>query len=84
MVHHHGSIVTKILDRWPNAVFVGSFVLFAVAVQMVIKEPLFVSTLSSVDAWVLKLLPWVFAIVATAIQFNLSKKATKGMATAIQ
>lgn len=78
------SMVTKILDRWPNAVFVGSFVLFAVAVQMVIKEPLFVSTLSSVDAWVLKLLPWVFAIVATAIQFNLSKKATKGMATAIQ
>jgi predicted tellurium resistance membrane protein TerC len=78
------SMVTKILDRWPNAVFVGSFVLFAVAIQMVIKEPLFESTLSSVDAWVLKLLPWVFAIGATALQFNLSKKSNKVMTTAIQ
>ena len=78
------SMVTKILDRWPNAVFVGSFVLFAVAVQMVIKEPLFESTLSSVDGWLLKLLPWLFAIGATAFQFNLSKKASKGMAAAIQ
>jgi YjbE family integral membrane protein len=78
------SMVTKILDRWPNAVFVGSFVLFAVAIQMVIKEPLFESTLNSVDTWLLKLLPWVFAIIATVIQFNLSKKMNKGMATAIQ
>ena len=78
------SMVTKILDRWPNAVFVGSFVLFAVAVQMVIKEPLFESTLSSVDTWLLKLLPWTFAVGATAVQFNLSKKMNKGMTTAIQ
>ncbi|MFM9155977.1 MAG: TerC family protein, partial [Polynucleobacter victoriensis] len=78
------SMVTKILDRWPNAVFVGSFVLFAVAMQMVIKEPLFESAMNSVDVWVLKLLPWAFAIIATAIQFGLSKKATKGMTTVIQ
>jgi YjbE family integral membrane protein len=78
------SMVTKILDRWPNAVFVGSFVLFAVAIQMVIKEPLFETTLNSVDAWVLKLLPWAFAIIATAIQYGLSKKTNKEMTAAIQ
>lgn len=78
------SMVTKILDRWPNAVFVGSFVLFAVAIQMLVKEPLFESTLDSWDTWLLKLLPWVFAVVATAIQFNMSKKTNKSMVTAAQ
>jgi predicted tellurium resistance membrane protein TerC len=78
------SMVTKILDRWPNAVFVGSFVLFAVAIQMVIKEPLFETTLNSVDGWVLKLLPWAFAIIATVIQYGLSKKTSKVMTTATQ
>jgi len=78
------SMVTKILDRWPNAVFVGSFVLFAVAIQMVIKDPLFETTLNSVDGWVLKLLPWAFAIIATVIQYGLSKKTSKVMTTATQ
>ena len=78
------SMVTKILDRWPNAVFIGSFVLFAVAIQMVIKDPLFETTFSLVDTWVLKLLPWAFAIIATAIQYGLSKKTSKVMTTATQ
>jgi predicted tellurium resistance membrane protein TerC len=69
------SMVTKILDRWPNAVFVGGFVLFAVAIQMVLKEILFVDFLVDVDPWILKLSPWMFAIAVTALQFKLSKKA---------
>ena len=71
------SMVSKILDRWPNAVFVGGFVLFAVSVQMILKEPLFESTLVNVDTWVLKTSPWIFAIVVTWIQFKMSKKANK-------
>ena len=78
------SDLTKILDRWPNAVFIGSFVLFAVAIQMVIKDPLFETTFNLVDTWVLKLLPWAFAIIATAIQYGLSKKTSKVMTTATQ
>ena len=78
------SMVAKILDRWPNAVFIGSFVLFAVAIQMVIKDPLFETTFNLVDTWVLKLLPWAFAIIATAIQYGLSKKTSKVMTTATQ
>jgi predicted tellurium resistance membrane protein TerC len=72
------SMVTKILDRWPNAVFIGSFVLFAVAIQMLLKEILFIDTLADVNPLILKLTPWIFAIAVTAIQFNLSKKAKAG------
>ena len=78
------SMVTKILDRWPNAVFVGGFVLFAVSVQMVLKEILFVDTLADVDPWILKLSPWMFAIAMTLFQFKLSKKASKAKAVTIQ
>jgi YjbE family integral membrane protein len=77
------SMVTKILDRWPNAVFVGGFVLFAVAIQMVLKEILFVDFLADVDPWILKLSPWMFAIAVTALQFKLSKKASKAKAVTI-
>ncbi len=77
------SMVTKILDRWPNAVFIGGFVLFAVSVQMVLKEILFVDMLAGVDPWILKLSPWMFAIAVTALQFKLSKKASKKAAVAI-
>jgi YjbE family integral membrane protein len=77
------SMVTKILDRWPNAVFIGGFVLFAVSVQMVLKEILFVDVLAGVDPWILKLSPWMFAIAVTALQFKLSKKASKKAAVTI-
>jgi YjbE family integral membrane protein len=77
------SMVTKILDRWPNAVFIGGFVLFAVSVQMVLKEILFVDVLAGVDPWILKLSPWMFAIAVTALQFKLSKKANKKAAVTI-
>ena len=77
------SMVTKILDRWPNAVFVGGFVLFAVSIQMVLKEILFVDFLADVDPWILKLSPWMFAIGVTALQFKLSKKASKAKAVTI-
>lgn len=77
------SMVTKILDRWPNAVFIGGFVLFAVSVQMVLKEILFVDYLVGADPWILKLSPWMFAIALTAIQFKLSKKSSKKAAVTI-
>jgi predicted tellurium resistance membrane protein TerC len=77
------SMVTKILDRWPNAVFIGGFVLFAVAIQMLLKEILFIDMLADVNPWILKLTPWFFAIAATALQYKLSKKASKAKAVTI-
>lgn len=63
-------LVSRILQRWPDTVFLGSFVLFAVAMLMLLKEPLLASWFGQLDAWVLKSLPWLAALVITAVQYN--------------
>ena len=72
-------LVTKILERWPDSIFVGSFVLFAVAFLMLMKEPLLTEWWAGLESWVSKILPWTAALVITFIQYNkarlhLSKK----------
>lgn len=64
------SLVTKILERWPDTVFLGSFVLFAVAFLMLLKEPLLVDWINQLDSRVLKVLPWLLAMAITAVQYN--------------
>lgn len=64
------TIIARILTRWPDSVFVGSFVLFAVAVQMILKEPVIANWATDMESWVYSGLPWVSAIVVTAIQYR--------------
>lgn len=64
------SLVTKILQRWPDTVFLGSFVLFAVAFLMLMKEPLLTDWWNHLDTWASKILPWIAALVITAVQYN--------------
>jgi YjbE family integral membrane protein len=66
-------LVSKILNRWPDSIFVGSFVLFAVAFLMLMKEPLLANWWAGLDIWVTKILPWVVALVITALQYNKAK-----------
>ncbi len=63
-------LVTKILQRWPDSIFVGSFVLFAVAFLMLMKEPLMANWWSGLDPLIAKVLPWLAALVITAVQYN--------------
>lgn len=63
------SIISKILARWPDLVFVGSFVLFVVAFQMLFKEPLLAAWLSALPGWVLTTLPWTGGFTIMAVQF---------------
>lgn len=63
-------VVSKILERWPNSVYIGSYVLFAVAFLMFIKEPLLVDWLSNLEPWVLKILPWLTGVVIVMLQYN--------------
>lgn len=63
-------IVSRILQRWPDMVYLGSFVLFVVAFQMLIKEPLLTSWWAQTEAWVLKVLPWLAGIVISAVQYK--------------
>ncbi len=67
------SIVSKILNRYPDAVFLGSFVLFIVAFQMLIKEPLMANWWNQLDHWVLATVPWTAGLVISALQFNKAK-----------
>lgn len=64
------SMVTRILQRWPDTVFVGSFVLFAVALLMLMKEPLMADWWTTLDPLAAKALPWLGAMVIAAVQYN--------------
>ena len=63
-------LVTKILQRWPDSIFVGSFVLFAVAFLMLMKEPLMATWWAGLDSLTAKVLPWLAALVITFVQYN--------------
>jgi YjbE family integral membrane protein len=63
-------LVSKILQKYPDAVFLGSFVLFLVAIQMAIKEPLLTTWWSDLMPWVLSALPVLGSLVITAVQYN--------------
>ncbi len=63
-------LVTKILNRWPDSIFVGSYVLFAVAFLMLMKEPLLANWWAGLELWVAKSVPWLAALVITAVQYN--------------
>lgn len=64
------SLVSKLLEKYPDSVFVGSFVLFAVAFQMAIKEPLLQDWLAPLADWVKSVLPWAASVVITAVQYK--------------
>jgi hypothetical protein len=57
------------LARWPDVVFVGSWVLFVVAFQMLFKEPLVAGWLGGLPGWVLASLPWTGGFTIMAVQF---------------
>ena len=63
-------IVSKILEKYPDTVFVGSFVLFLVSIQMLIKEPLMADWWTGLEGTMLKILPWAVAVIITAVQYN--------------
>jgi len=63
------SVVSKVLARWPDVVFAGSFVLFVVSFQMLFKEPLLTAWLSALPSWVLTSLPWTGGFTIMAVQF---------------
>lgn len=64
------TVIARILNRWPDTVFVGSFVLFAVAIQMILKEPVVEAWAAAMQNWVRVGLPWVAGVVITAWQYK--------------
>ena len=63
------TLVSRILDKYPSAVYIGAFVLYYVAGNMIVHEPF-------IDAWndplhdfVEKSLPFIAAVLLTAKQY---------------
>jgi YjbE family integral membrane protein len=67
------NIVSKILIKFPDTVFLGSFVLFLVAGMMAIKEPLMANWWARLDPTMLNIFPWAVAVVITSRQYNRAK-----------
>lgn len=63
------TIIVKLLDKYPKAVFLGSFVLFVVAFQMILKEPVISNWIDPLHDITEKVMPWVGAILLTAKQY---------------
>jgi YjbE family integral membrane protein len=66
-------LVSKILQRFPDAMFVGSYVLFAVAFLMLMKEPLMANWWAGLVPWAATIVPWLAALVITGLQYNQAK-----------
>lgn len=63
------TVIAKILEKYPNSVFIGSFVLFLVAVKMILAEPFLDTHLDPLHDFYEHVLPWMAAIVITAKQY---------------
>lgn len=64
------TVIAKLLEKYPRSVFIGSFVLFVVAAQMILKEPFVESYVAPLENWVKTLLPFCFAVILTAKQYH--------------
>ena len=63
------TVIAKILEKYPNSVFIGSFVLFLVAVKMILAEPFLDTHLDPLHDFYEHVLPWMAAVVITAKQY---------------
>lgn len=63
------TVIAKILEKYPNSVFIGSFVLFVVAIQMILKEPFIDRYIDPLHDWTEMGLPFLVGILLTAKQY---------------
>lgn len=63
------TVINRILNKYPNAVFIGSYVLFVVAIQMISKEPIVDKLIDPMHDWSESILPWLAGLVIVAKQY---------------
>jgi len=67
------TVIARILEKYPNSVFIGSYVLFVVAFQMILKEPFIDKFIDPLHDWTEMGLPFILGIVLTAKQYYRSQ-----------
>lgn len=63
------TIVARLIDRYPDLVFVGAFVLYVVAFKMIVHEPFIDNHLDPLHDFYEYILPWAGAVILTAKQY---------------
>lgn len=67
------TVISKALDKYPGLIFLGSYVLFLVAIKMIFSEPVIDRWLDPLHDWHEGILPWLVAIILTAKQYYRAK-----------
>ena len=63
------TVIAKLLEKYPDSVFIGSFVLFVVAAKMILSEPFVESHIDPMHDLGEHALPWLAGMVLTAKQY---------------
>lgn len=63
------TIIACVIDRYPDSIFVGAFVLYAVAFKMIVHEPFIDSWNDPLHDFVEQALPFIGAVILTAKQY---------------
>lgn len=63
------TLIAKLLEKYPDSVFIGSFVLFVVAVKMILSEPFLDTHLDPLHDFYEYVLPWLAGVIITAKQY---------------
>lgn len=69
MILFGSTLISRLLARQPNLIFLGSYVLFVVALQMMEKEPFLTEWWHQLDPMVEPVAPFLTALVLTAKQY---------------
>lgn len=69
IILYGSTIIGKFLDRYPDSIFVGAFVLYLVALKMIVHEPFIDTYLDPVHDLYENALPILGALVLTAKQY---------------
>ena len=69
IILYGSTLVAKIMDRYPDSIFVGAFVLYVVAVKMIVHEPFIDNHLDPMHDFCEYILPWASGIILTAKQY---------------
>jgi len=63
------TLIAKLLEKYPDSIFIGAFVLYAVAFKMIVAEPFIDTHIDPLHDWSEHGLPFVLAIVLTMKQY---------------
>jgi YjbE family integral membrane protein len=72
------TIIAKLLDKYPNTIYIGAFVLYLVAFKMIVHEPFIDNHVDPLHDYIENILPLLGAIILTAKQYyrtEIRKKA---------